>query len=305
MRGETFVTRKITRAVAAIQLGLQDKLYLGNLDAKRDWGHARDYVEGMWLMLQQDEPDDYVLATGETHSRARVRRAGLRRGRHGRSTGRAAASTRRASTPRRGSVLVEVDPRYFRPTEVDLLLGDPTKAQRRSSAGGTRPRFARAGGARWWRADLAVDARRATDEPARPWTDDADRIYAARAASASSSPAIAAWSGSALVRRLAPRGLRGPDRRPRRGSICAARPQVERWIASAAARTRCSSPRPRSAASSPTTRYPADFLYDNLMIETNVIQRRARAGVEKLLFLGSSCIYPKLAPQPIARGLRC
>ena len=68
MRGETFVTRKITRAVAAIKLGLQDKLYLGNLDAKRDWGHARDYVEGMWLMLQQDEPDDYVLATGETHS---------------------------------------------------------------------------------------------------------------------------------------------------------------------------------------------------------------------------------------------
>ena len=79
IRGETFVTRKITRAVAAIQAGLQEKLFIGNLDAKRDWGHARDYVEGMWLMLQQRKPDDYVLATGEAHSRARIRRAGVRR----------------------------------------------------------------------------------------------------------------------------------------------------------------------------------------------------------------------------------
>ena len=124
LRGETFVTRKITRAVAAIKLGLQDKLYLGNLDAKRDWGHARDYVEGMWLMLQQAEPDDYVLATGETHtvrefvelafaeSACTHRLAGRGRRREGRST------------PATGKVLVEIDPRYFRPTEVDLLLGD-------------------------------------------------------------------------------------------------------------------------------------------------------------------------------------
>ena len=93
LRGETFVTRKITRAVAAIELGCQDRLYLGNLDAKRDWGHARDYVEGMWLMLQQDEPDDYVLATGETPYGARVRRAGLRQIGRPRSTGAARATS--------------------------------------------------------------------------------------------------------------------------------------------------------------------------------------------------------------------
>ena len=86
-RGETFVTRKITRAVAAIKLGLQDKLYLGNLDAKRDWGHARDYVEGMWLMLQQDQPDDYVLATGESHSVREFVEKAFARCRHGESSG--------------------------------------------------------------------------------------------------------------------------------------------------------------------------------------------------------------------------
>jgi len=112
-RGETFVTRKITRAAAAIKLGLQNKLYLGNLDAKRDWGHAKDYVEAMWLMLQQDEPDDYVIATGETHS------------------------VREFLDEAFGYLdldwkqFVEVDPRYFRPAEVDLLIGDSSKAKRK------------------------------------------------------------------------------------------------------------------------------------------------------------------------------
>ena len=112
-RGETFVTRKITRAVAHIQAGLQDKLYLGNLDAKRDWGYAKEFVEAMWIMLQQDEPDDYVIATGETHS---VREfldiafghAGLQWKKY-----------------------VEIDPRYHRPAEVDLLLGDYSKARKK------------------------------------------------------------------------------------------------------------------------------------------------------------------------------
>lgn len=130
MRGETFVTRKITRAVAAIEVGLQDVLYLGNLDAKRDWGHARDYVEGMWRILQQDEPDDYVLATGETHSvREFVERAFAEVGHqiiwsgHGvDEIGTDAAS---------GVVRVRIDPRYFRPTEVDLLIGDPRKAHQK------------------------------------------------------------------------------------------------------------------------------------------------------------------------------
>ena len=126
-RGETFVTRKITRAVAAIQLGLQKTLYLGNLDAKRDWGHARDYVEGMWRILQQDEADDYVLATGETHSiREFVELAFGCVGRkiEWRGTG----VDEKGVDVATGDVLIEVDPRYFRPTEVDLLLGDPSKA---------------------------------------------------------------------------------------------------------------------------------------------------------------------------------
>lgn len=127
-RGETFVTRKITRAVASIVHGLQDRVYLGNLNARRDWGHARDYVEGMWLIVNQDTPDDYVLATGESHSvREFVELAfkevavdivwdGEGVGEKGRDA-------------RTGAVRVEIDPRYFRPTEVDHLVGDASKAQ--------------------------------------------------------------------------------------------------------------------------------------------------------------------------------
>ncbi|MER8970067.1 GDP-mannose 4,6-dehydratase [Mesorhizobium sp. M0808] len=129
MRGETFVTRKITRAAAAISLGLQDKLYLGNLSAERDWGHARDYVEGMWRILQQDTPDDYVLATGIKSSvRKFVELAfaevGVRIQWNGSGVDEKGVDTKT------GRILVEVDPRYFRPTEVDLLLGDPSKAER-------------------------------------------------------------------------------------------------------------------------------------------------------------------------------
>ena len=126
-RGETFVTRKITRAVASIQAGQQDCLYLGNLDAKRDWGHARDYVEGMWRILQQDEADDYVLATGETHSvREFVELAFAHVGRS--IEWRGSDVDEEGVCQQTGKVLVRVDPRYFRPTEVDLLLGDPSKA---------------------------------------------------------------------------------------------------------------------------------------------------------------------------------
>ena len=129
-RGETFVTRKITRAVAAIELGLQDRVYLGNLDAERDWGHARDYVEGMWMMLQQDEPDDYVLATGEKHSvREFVERAFDHVGRAIAWRGSGVDET--GIDAKSGQILVEIDPRYFRPTEVDLLLGDPGKARQK------------------------------------------------------------------------------------------------------------------------------------------------------------------------------
>ncbi|MCC6736314.1 MAG: GDP-mannose 4,6-dehydratase [Bauldia sp.] len=128
IRGETFVTRKITRAIAAIEHGLQETLYLGNLDAQRDWGHARDYVEGMWLMLQQAAPDDYVLATGEAHSvREFVERGFAEIGRVIRWHGSGVEETGRDE--RTGDVLVRIDPRYFRPTEVDILLGNPAKAR--------------------------------------------------------------------------------------------------------------------------------------------------------------------------------
>jgi GDPmannose 4,6-dehydratase len=111
-RGETFVTRKITRAVAHIQAGLQDKLYLGNLEAKRDWGYAKEYVEAMWLMLQQDKPDDYVVATNETHSIREFLDLAF---------GHVKLDWRKH---------VEIDPRYYRPAEVDLLIGDYSKAKR-------------------------------------------------------------------------------------------------------------------------------------------------------------------------------
>ena len=127
-RGETFVTRKITRALARIKLGLQDRLYLGNLDAKRDWGHARDYVEAQWLMLQQEKPEDFVIASGVQYSvrdfvAAAARELGMEiswRGSGIDETGHDAA----------GRCIVQVDPRYFRPTEVETLLGDPGKARR-------------------------------------------------------------------------------------------------------------------------------------------------------------------------------
>ncbi len=129
-RGETFVTRKITRAVAAIELGMQDCLFLGNLNAQRDWGHARDYVLGMWQMLQQTQPDDYVLATGRTHMvRTFVELAFAQIGIDLVWSGEGVDEV--GACRRSGRVLVRVDPAYFRPTEVDLLCGDATKAKQR------------------------------------------------------------------------------------------------------------------------------------------------------------------------------
>jgi len=128
IRGETFVTRKITMAVANIKKGLQEKLYLGNLDAKRDWGFAGDYVEAMWLMMQQDKPDDFVIGTGETHSvreftKVAFKEAGIDiiwEGEGVKEVGKDAAT---------GRILVQVDPKYYRPAEVDLLISDPSKAK--------------------------------------------------------------------------------------------------------------------------------------------------------------------------------
>ena len=138
LRGETFVTRKITRALSRIKLGLQDCLYLGNLDAKRDWGHARDYIEAQWLVLQQSAPDDYVIASGEQHSvRDFVNAAAKELGVTLRWEGKGAKEVgivnrvNGKSGPTSGRVIVRVDPRYFRPAEVESLLGDPTKAKQK------------------------------------------------------------------------------------------------------------------------------------------------------------------------------
>ena len=137
LRGETFVTRKITRAIARIALGLQDCLYLGNMSALRDWGHARDYVEMQWLMLQQDQPEDFVIATGVQYSvRQFVERAAAElgvtvrfEGEGEQEIGVVAAVTGDRAKCKVGDVIVKVDPRYYRPTEVETLLGDPTKAK--------------------------------------------------------------------------------------------------------------------------------------------------------------------------------
>jgi GDPmannose 4,6-dehydratase len=128
-RGETFVTRKITRAAARIKLGLQDCLYLGNLDAKRDWGFAGDYVEAMWLMLQQQEASDYVIATGETYMvRTFAEKVFARLGMALQWEGH--GEEERGIDSATGKTVIRIDPRYFRPAEVDLLLGDPSKAKR-------------------------------------------------------------------------------------------------------------------------------------------------------------------------------
>jgi len=128
-RGETFVTRKVTRGLARIKLGLDEALYMGNLDAKRDWGYAKDYVEGMWRMLQQEKPDDYVLATNETHTvREFIEIASDRLG--FKLEWRGEGVKEEGVDTNTGNVIIKIDPRYFRPAEVDLLIGDPAKAKK-------------------------------------------------------------------------------------------------------------------------------------------------------------------------------
>jgi GDPmannose 4,6-dehydratase len=144
VRGETFVTRKITRALARISLGLQDCVYLGNMDSKRDWGHARDFVEAQWLMLQQEKPEDFVIATGKQYSvRDFVNAAAAELGIKLRWTGKGIQETAtvvaaRGPFPKKGQVIVRVDSRYFRPAEVETLLGDAAKARRKL---GWKPRI--------------------------------------------------------------------------------------------------------------------------------------------------------------------
>ncbi len=213
IRGETFVTRKITRAVAAIHLGIQDRLYLGNLDAKRDWGHAREYVRGMWMMMQQPKPDDYVLATGETHSvRSFVEKAFRRIGVDLEWKGEGVDE--RGIDASDGRVLVEVDPRYFRPTEVD-------SSDRRSDQGVGEARLAARDEAR--RSHRRNDPRGSEDHGAGRAAGVRQQRLRSMSEAVYPLKGKRIWVaghkgmvGSAVVRRLASRKLRGGHRRSAR-----------------------------------------------------------------------------------------
>ncbi len=291
LRGETFVTRKITRAAAAIQLGKQDRLYLGNLDAKRDWGHAREYVRGMWLMLQQESPDDYVLATGQT---TKVRDfvnwafedVGLQI--EWRGEGINEKGFDRAS----GEVMVEVDPRYFRPDRSRSADRGSSKGQEKlgwAHETTARELVPRDGKRRSQSYANGHDHRRGVKWPAI-------RLKEKR----SGSPVIAEWWAQPSF---------GVSRERTATVLTAPRAEVDlkdqtairRWLAD-------NKPEAVFLAAAKVggilanDTYPAEFLYDNLMIEANIIDASYRNGVEKLLFLGSSCIYPKFAQQPISES---
>ena len=280
LRGETFVTRKITRALARIKLGAQEQLRLGNLNAMRDWGHARDYVEMMWLMLQQEAPEDFVIATGQQYSvRDFVRAAGAAldiditfEGEGLEEKGYDAA----------GRAIVAVDPRYFRPAEVETLLGDAGKARRKL---GWRPRtgFDAAGG-RDGRGGPGGSPRR---EGAMIDRDAPFYVAGHRG-----------MVGGAVLRALQARGHGRIVTATRAEADLTDRAAVEALFARA---------RPAYVVLAAAKvggilandRFGADFIRENLLIQTNVIDAAWRHGVRRLAFLGSSCIYPREAAQPI------
>ena len=232
MRGETFVTRKITRAVAAIELGLQDKLYLGNLDAKRDWGHARDYVEGMWLILQQAEPDDYVLATGETHSVREFVETGVCRNRrrdrwHGKGVEKKGIDAEdRARCWSRSIRAISARPRSI------CCWATPRKARAETRL---EPRERRSPNwSRKWSRERSSMKRRAPMRAAP--VQGSARSNFTLTASAIWVAGHRGMVGSALVRRLAREDCRTPDRRRATKSICATRPRPRHGSATAQAR---------------------------------------------------------------------
>jgi GDP-L-fucose synthase len=303
LRGETFVTRKITRAVARMALGLQDCLYLGNLSSLRDWGHARDYVEMQWLMLQQEQPEDFVIATGVQYSvRQFVEFAAAELGIQLRwegegenEVGIVAAVTNKDAKVKVGDTIVKVDPRYFRPTEVETLLGDPTKAKE-NSGGYPRPRW---------------------PNSFRKWS----RLTTPL-------PNATHWSRWPVFRHLITTNKHGYERQnlrcraPGHGWFrhCAqpAGQGIHQHYYPHASGTRpdqSSCGRPLFAQESPdyvflaaakvggiiaNNTYPAQFIRENLAIQTNIIHAAYVNDAKRLMFLGSSCIYPRLAPQPMS-----
>jgi len=285
-RGETFVTRKITKAIARILAGKQKELLLGNLDARRDWGHARDYVEAMWMMLQAKTPDDYVIATGETHSvreflELAFNHVGLN-----------------------WKDYVKSDQRYLRPTEVDILLGDASKAKRELGwkPKTTFPELVREmvesdlrqenlDPAKWMTTANRTPERQATVHPMRKATTETKsaKVYVA---------GHRGLVGKALTNQLKNEGFANLIARTSSELDLRNQDQVRQFF---------KENRPdyvylvagKVGGILANSNEPADFLYDNLMIAANVISAAAEFNTKKLLYLGSSCIYPRLAEQPI------
>ncbi|CAN0511707.1 unnamed protein product, partial [Laminaria digitata] len=301
IRGETFVTRKITRAVSRIALGLQDKFYLGNLDAQRDWGHAKDYVRMMWMILQAEEAEDWVIATGKTTSvrdfvRMSFEEVGIQLEFKGSGVNEKAFVKACNNTEYQieiGKEILCVDPKYFRPTEVDLLIGDPTKAKTKLG----------------WETeykllDLVKDMMQSDlklmqkdqflKESGRSFVigqnmDKDSKIYIA---------GHNGLVGSALLNNLKAKGFTNLITRTSSELDLRESRAVESFFISnkpeyvflAAAKV---------GGIVANNVYRGEFIFDNLMIQNNVIHYSYLNGVKKLMFLGSTCIYPKECPQPM------
>src|SRR3954468_9339206 len=304
IRGETFVTRKVTRALARIALGVQDCLYIGNLNARRDWGHAKDYVQAQWLMLQQPRPEDYVIATGESHSvREFIEAAAAEidlqidwKGNGADEVGVLARGSQRWPAAKAGQTVVRMDPRYLRPSEVETLLGDATKAREQL---GWKPRIGfRELVTEMMEQDLRLAER---EDLARRHGHTVHGDRGERTRSPETPIYVAGHrglAGSALVRRLRSKGYRNLITRTHAELDLTDAPAVREFLGRekpgvvllAAA---------KAGGILANDTYPAQFIHENLAIQTNVIHEAFRAGVAELLFLGSSCIYPRDCPQPI------
>ncbi|MBI4098691.1 MAG: GDP-mannose 4,6-dehydratase [Candidatus Magasanikbacteria bacterium] len=299
-RGETFVTRKITRGLARIKAGLDQTLFLGNLDARRDWGYAKEYVEAMWRMLQQEQPDDYVIATGENHTiREFVERAAGMIGYDIVWVGKGMDEC--GIDKATGRVLIKIEPRYYRPAEVDALQGDASKAKR----------------------VLGFEPKTSFDELTRMMMEHDLKKYglalspfsSSSAAVFNQSSAVSAYGGiakdakiyvaghrglvgSAIVRNLESKGYANIVTRTHdelnlgdeRAVAAFFEQEKPEYVFLAAARV---------GGIVANQEAKGQMFYDNMAIELNVIHHAWKNGVKKLVFLGSSCIYPRLAPQPI------
>ena len=286
-RGETFVTRKISLAAARIAQGEQDKLYLGNLDARRDWGYAKDYVECMWLILQHDVPEDFVIATGEMHTvrefaTLAFKEAGIELRWEGEGV------NEKGIDVATGKALVEVDPKYFRPSEVEQLLGDPTKAKTLLNWNPRKTSFEELVSI-MVRHDMEKVKRMIATEQIKDRMEKNAKIYVA---------GHHGLVGSAIWKNLQDKGYTNLVGRTHKELDLLDGVAVRKffdeeqpeYVFLAAAFV---------GGIMANSIYRADFIYKNLQIQQNVIGESFRHNVKKLLFLGSTCIYPRDAEQPM------